>query len=103
MSAIVSVPTYHERDNLQELTDRLLRLNLGLDVVVVDDASADGTGTVADALAAACPQVSVIHRERNLGYGSAVVEGFRAAHHGTPGPGHHGRLSLLSAVGARGP
>ena len=79
MSAIVIIPTYNERDNLQELTDRLLRLNLALDVAVVDDASPDGTGTVADALAAACPQVSVIHREGKLGYGSAVVEGFRAA------------------------
>ena len=79
MSAIVIVPTYNERDNLAELTERLLRLGLALDVVFVDDASPDGTGKVADELAQSFPQVSVIHREKKLGYASAVIEGFRAA------------------------
>jgi len=79
MSAIVIIPTYNERDNLAELTERLLDLGLGLDVLFVDDASPDGTGKVADELAQSFPQVSVIHRERKLGYGSAVIDGFRAA------------------------
>lgn len=79
MSALVIIPTYNERDNLSPLTDRLLGLGLPLDVLVVDDGSPDGTGKVADDLAQSFPHVSVIHRERRLGYASAVTEGFRAA------------------------
>lgn len=82
MSAIVIVPTYNERDNLVALTERVLGLGLGLDVLFVDDGSPDGTGKLADSLAQSFPQVSVIHRARKLGYGSAVVEGFRAAFRG---------------------
>jgi len=79
MSAIVIIPTYNERDNLIELTERLLALPLALDVVFVDDSSPDGTGKLADELTRSHPQISVIRRERKLGYGSAVIEGFRAA------------------------
>jgi dolichol-phosphate mannosyltransferase len=79
MSAIVIIPTYNERDNLIELTERLLALPLALDVVFVDDSSPDGTGKLADELARSHPQISVIRRERKLGYGSAVIEGFRVA------------------------
>ena len=82
MSAIVIIPTYNERDNLAELTERLLGLGLGLDVLFVDDASPDGTGKVADELALSFPQVSVIHREGKFGYGSAVIQGYHAAFHG---------------------
>jgi len=79
MSAIVIIPTYNERDNLIELTERLLALPLALDVIFVDDNSPDGTGKLADELTRSHPQISVIRRERKLGYGSAVIEGFRAA------------------------
>ena len=79
MSAIVIIPTYNERDNLRPLTERLLGLGLPLDILFVDDGSPDGTGTLADQLAQAHPQVSVIHRSGKLGYGSAVIAGFRAA------------------------
>ena len=79
MSAIVIIPTYNERDNLIELTERLLALPLALDVVFVDDSSPDGTGKLADELTRSHPQIAVIHRERKLGYGSAVIEGFRTA------------------------
>ena len=84
MSAIVIIPTYNERDNLVELTERLLGLPLALDVTFVDDNSPDGTGKLADELARSHPQISVIRRERKLGYGSAVIEGFRAAMLGRP-------------------
>ena len=79
MSAIVIIPTYNERDNLIELTERLLALPLALDVVFVDDSSPEGTAKLADELTRSHPQISVIRRERKLGYGSAVIEGFRAA------------------------
>jgi dolichol-phosphate mannosyltransferase len=79
MPAIVIVPTYNERENLPELTARLLALDLDLDILCVDDNSPDGSGEVADGLARARPRVSVVHRAGKLGYGSAVIEGFRAA------------------------
>lgn len=79
MSAIVVIPTYNERDNLRPLTERLLALGLSLDILFVDDGSPDGTGDLADQLARAHPEVSVVHRAGKLGYASAVIEGFRAA------------------------
>ena len=79
MLAIVVVPTYNERDNIVELTERLLALGLPLDVLYIDDGSPDGTGKVADDLAQSCSSVFVIHREGKLGYGSTVIEGFRVA------------------------
>lgn len=78
-SAVVIVPTYNERDNLAKLTQQILKLGLGLDVLIVDDDSPDGTGKLADDLAMELSNVSVIHRAGKLGYGSAVIEGFRAA------------------------
>jgi dolichol-phosphate mannosyltransferase len=79
MSAIVIIPTYNERDNLQPLTERVLGLGLPLDILFVDDGSPDGTGELAEELARTHPQISVIHRQGKLGYASAVIAGFRAA------------------------
>ncbi len=79
MSSMVIIPTYNERENLRQLTERLVALHLPLDVVFVDDGSPDGTGELADELAQRFPQVSVIHRQGKLGYASAVIEGFRLA------------------------
>ncbi len=79
MSAIVIIPTYNERDTIAELTERLLRLGLALDLLFIDDGSPDGTGKVADDLSLLFPQVTVIHRPKKLGYASAVIEGFGAA------------------------
>jgi dolichol-phosphate mannosyltransferase len=79
MPAIVIIPTYNERDNLAELTERLSRLQYPPDILFIDDGSPDGTGKVADGLTQSFPQVSVIHRQGKLGYASAVIEGFRVA------------------------
>jgi dolichol-phosphate mannosyltransferase len=75
----VIIPTYNERENLRQLTERLVGLGLALDVVFIDDGSPDGTGQLADELARRFPQLSVIHRQGKLGYASAVIEGFRLA------------------------
>lgn len=75
----VLIPTYNERDNLPLIVDRLRRAVPAADVVVLDDNSPDGTGDVADAIAAADPQVSVIHREGKQGLGAAYLHGFRWA------------------------
>ena len=72
---LVILPTYNEKDNLERVVGAVR--GLGHDVLVVDDNSPDGTGEVADQLAAADPPVSVLHRSGKLGLGSAYVEAFR--------------------------
>lgn len=76
------VPTYNEKDRLAELVSRLFDAadanHIALELVVVDDNSPDGTGRVADELAAS-RRMKVIHRAGKLGLGTAVVEGFGAA------------------------
>jgi len=73
---LVVVPTYDERENLARTVTRLRTAVPDADVLVVDDASPDGTGAVADALAAADGQVHVLHRRAKEGLGAAYVAGF---------------------------
>jgi dolichol-phosphate mannosyltransferase len=73
--AVACLPTYNERENL-ELMVRALR-ELGLAVLVIDDNSPDGTGELADRLAAELDHVEVLHRERKEGLGPAYLAGFR--------------------------
>jgi dolichol-phosphate mannosyltransferase len=76
---VMVVPTYNERENLEWLVGRLRDAVPAVDVLVVDDASPDGTGEVADKLAEHDPQVSVVHRARKEGLGAAYLEGFAVA------------------------
>ena len=69
------LPTFNERSNLEQVVAGVR--HLGHDVLVVDDASPDGTGELADGLAAADSGVRVLHRERKLGLGSAYEDAFR--------------------------
>jgi dolichol-phosphate mannosyltransferase len=73
------VPTYNEVDNLADLVTRVRRCTPQVDLLVVDDSSPDGTGDLADRLAAKDPQVRVLHRSSKEGLGAAYVAGFRAA------------------------
>ena len=73
---LVIVPTYNERENLPPLAARLLALPVPVDLLVVDDNSPDGTGEVADALAAKHPQIHVLHRAEKDGLGRAYRAGF---------------------------
>jgi dolichol-phosphate mannosyltransferase len=85
MNALVIVPTYNERDNLPRLVPRILEQGDGatFHVLVVDDNSPDGTGAVADELAAADRRVDVLHRDGKRGLGTAYVAGFKwALEHG---------------------
>lgn len=75
MRIAVAVPTYNEAGNLPRLAERLLALTPEVHIVVVDDASPDGTGDIADDLAAAEPRVHVIHRTGPRGYSAASKEG----------------------------
>lgn len=72
---VVVLPTFNEVQNLQNVVEGVRRL--GHDVLVVDDASPDGTGELADRLAAADKGVRVLHRARKLGLGSAYEDAFR--------------------------
>ena len=74
--ALVVVPTYNERVNLPRLVERLLALPRPVDVLVVDDNSPDGTGKLADELAAKNSQVHVLHRQKKEGLGRAYIAGF---------------------------
>ena len=80
MRAVVCLPTYDERENLEPML-RALGEVLGPDdrVLVIDDNSPDGTGELADRLAAELPFVDVLHRERKEGLGPAYIAGFRRA------------------------
>ena len=80
MRATVCLPTYNERENLEPMVARLENV-LGGDgfVLVIDDSSPDGTGELADRLAAEQSWVRVIHRPRKEGLGPAYLEGFRHA------------------------
>ncbi|ROO88396.1 dolichol-phosphate mannosyltransferase [Actinocorallia herbida] len=80
---VVIIPTYNERDNLPLITARVRAAVPGADLLVVDDDSPDGTGLLADELAAADDHVHVLHRTAKNGLGAAYLAGFRwAIEHG---------------------
>jgi dolichol-phosphate mannosyltransferase len=74
--AIVVIPTYNERDNLAPLVKRLMAQTVVVHILVVDDNSPDGTGAVADEIAAQNPLVHVLHRSEKNGLGRAYLAGF---------------------------
>ncbi|WP_111718581.1 polyprenol monophosphomannose synthase [Homoserinimonas sp. OAct 916] len=73
---VVLIPTYNERENLAEMVSRVLDAVPTADVLVIDDSSPDGTGEIADRLAADDSRVHVLHRTGKLGLGSAYVAAF---------------------------
>src|SRR5216110_1610272 len=73
--AVVCLPTYNERENLERMVRALA--DQDVDVLVIDDSSPDGTGEIADRLAGELPWVEVLHRPRKEGLGRAYVDGFR--------------------------
>jgi len=76
---LVIVPTFNERENLPRLAQRLLALPVPVDLLVVDDNSPDGTGELADELAAQHPAIQVLHRPGKGGLGRAYLAGFKWA------------------------
>jgi dolichol-phosphate mannosyltransferase len=78
---VVVIPTYNEADNLPTMAKELFALGLdGLELLVVDDASPDGTGQLAEELSQQyAGKVHVIHREGKLGLGTAYIQGFKWA------------------------
>ncbi len=74
---LVLIPTYNERDNLPMIVRRVRAAVPDADILVLEDNSPDGTGQVADELAAADPHVRVLHRAEKEGLGKAYLSGFR--------------------------
>ncbi len=79
MKIMVVVPTYNERQNIEELIPKVLGQVEGTEILVVDDGSPDGTGEYVDSVAAQDPRVHALHRPSKMGLGSAYVNGFRHA------------------------
>ncbi|MGK2876857.1 MAG: polyprenol monophosphomannose synthase [Nocardioides sp.] len=76
---VMVIPTFNEMENLAWIVGRLRRAEPAVDILVVDDNSPDGTGNLADELAAADPQISVLHRTEKAGLGAAYLHGFAVA------------------------
>jgi len=74
---LVVLPTYCERPNIERVLDRVLAADAGIDVLVVDDDSPDGTGKIADEIAEREPRVRVLHRPAKGGLGTAYRAGFQ--------------------------
>ena len=74
---LICIPTYNERENLESLVSAVHGSLPEADLLVIDDNSPDGTGALADQLAARDPKLSVLHRAGKLGLGTAYLEGFK--------------------------
>ena len=79
MKCLVILPTYNERENLPNIVPAILAQGPSFEVLVVDDNSPDGTGQLADGLAAADSRVTVLHRDEKRGLGTAYLAGFKQA------------------------
>jgi dolichol-phosphate mannosyltransferase len=79
LKVTVVIPTYNERDNIEKLASMILSQDERINILFVDDNSPDGTGEIADRLAANTARVRVLHRAGKLGLGSAYREGFKIA------------------------
>ena len=79
MKALVIVPTYNEAENVGVLLPRILEQDPGIEVLVVDDNSRDGTGDLVDKMSRTEPRIHCLHRPGKMGLGTAYVDGFKYA------------------------
>lgn len=86
---LLFIPTYNERENVENIHGQIRALGLDVDLLFIDDASPDGTGEVLEGLAAADGRMRLIHREGKLGIGTAHLMGIRYAY-------EHGYTDLIS-------
>ncbi len=74
------IPTYNETENIREVVEKVFALGIdGLELLVIDDNSPDGTGLIVEKMASSDSRIHVIHRDRKKGLGSAYVDGFKFA------------------------
>ena len=79
MKTLVIIPTYNERDNIEQIVPQVLEKHSSIDVLIVDDGSPDGTGQIADSMAKDNNRIFVIHRQNKSGLGTAYITGFKFA------------------------
>jgi len=79
MKSAVIIPTYNEKSNIGRLIDRLMGLNIGAYIIIVDDDSPDGTGESIRKLTEKYQKVKTIHRKKRIGLGAAYVDGLKYA------------------------
>jgi dolichol-phosphate mannosyltransferase len=79
VKSLVIIPTYNEKGNIINLIREILEFNNETEILIIDDNSPDGTGTIADELAARHSEIHVLHRKGKRGLGTAYVEGFKYA------------------------
>jgi dolichol-phosphate mannosyltransferase len=79
MKCLVIIPTYNEKDNIPVIVGQVLARDPAIEVLVIDDNSPDGTGRIADGMAAGDQRIHVIHRPGKMGLGTAYVTGFKWA------------------------
>jgi len=79
MHALIIIPTYNEHENLPLLLKEIFSFVPGIDVLIVDDNSPDGTGELAEQLSQENPRIHVLHRPEKLGLGTAYITGFKYA------------------------
>ena len=75
--ALVLLPTYNEKDNVERIAKKVLEVDPRIEILVVDDNSPDGTGEIADRLATDEPRIRVLHRKEKQGLGRAYIAGFK--------------------------
>ena len=78
-SCVMVIPTYDESENIEWIVKRLRAAQPGVDVMIVDDNSPDGTGAIADRLASEDDAITVVHRTEKAGLGAAYLNGFDVA------------------------
>ncbi|MDE3217696.1 MAG: glycosyltransferase, partial [Gemmatimonadota bacterium] len=74
--ALVTVPTYNERENIARIIDAVLGQDPRLEMLIVDDGSPDGTADIVKGIMAANPRVHILERPKKLGLGTAYLAGF---------------------------
>ena len=79
MKALVIIPTYNEKENIEKIVPAVLEKDEKLDVLIVDDNSPDGTGAIADRMAQENKKIKVLHRPGKSGLGTAYIAGFKYA------------------------
>jgi len=77
--ALIIFPTYNEKENIEPITGAVLAQDERVHVLIVDDNSPDGTGQIADRMAADNPRINALHREKKSGLGTAYIHGFKWA------------------------
>ncbi len=79
MRILIIIPTYNEKENIKPIVRQVLEVDSGIEVLVVDDNSPDGTGEIVDQMIESEPRIHVLHRSGKQGLGTAYVAGFKKA------------------------